>query len=214
MQRTSKRVVIEALAVAAILTATTTGIAAALDIGVGDISVSVGTESGLDVGIGIGDTSVGASVGAGGVSTSVGLGGAGVSVGLGGSGVAAAVDLGQGKIGTTTPGTLLPALLAGPRTPNGAEVRAASRVNCGAAGNSSVYTDYIVFDSTGSPVGVVKSAMVGPSLAIDSFTFSTLASFASPPRCVTVADRQLVAGSGALRLSYSGNAIHRAIAGH
>lgn len=225
-----------------LLAATGPGIADGLGVDLGGISVDIGTSSGLSVDVGVGSAvsasaavggsgvgadvdvgpsgsvaSVGASVGSDGVGAAATVGGgsvAAVNVGVGGTGVNVGVSVG-GSGATGNPG-------AGPggtpNTPGGviipaaSEVRAAQRRGCQGSGNSAVYNDYLVFDSAGMAVGLVKSASVGSDLRIHTVTISTLDSFASPAKCLQISDRKVKVGSGALQLSHSGNSIHRTLA--
>jgi hypothetical protein len=146
----------------------------------------------IDVGVGVGSSAgVGASVGPAGVSVSIGPG----------------TDPAGPPSNPSRNPSSPPA-----SGPSRDEVLAASRRECVGTGNSTVYDNYIVYDRTGLAVGVVKSANVGADLQVQRFTLSTLTSFAKPAECLTLSDRNMQIGAGAMRLSLSGNVLLRAIA--
>lgn len=199
-----------------------------VDVGVGSAAsatASVGA-SGVGAGATVGPSgsvaSVGATVGSGGVGADVSVGPSGsvasVGAGVGGGGVNLGVTVG-GSSGSGTPsnpgpgnGGSAPGKPGGVIIPAASEVRAAQRRTCLGSGNSAVYNGYLVFDSAGLAVGLVKSANVGSDLRVHDITIATLDSFASPQKCLQISDQRARVGNGAIQLSHSGNAIHRTLA--
>lgn len=191
--------------------------ASALSIGIGGddgigVDIGRGDDGGLGVGVDVGgDDGIGVDVGVGGGN---GVG-AGVSVG---DAVDADVSIGGRPSGASpgtpggTPGTGPSATVSSASMPGRAEVAKARRLVCRNDGNSEVYADYLVFDRSGRPVGVVASAWVGPDLKIDRLRFATLDSFASPAKCLTVSGDGARVGQGAIGLPYAGNDLQKAIA--
>ncbi len=161
---------------------------AEISVGLGGLGgVSIGHESGVRAGVGVGGVRAGASVGGGSVA------GVGVSVG-GASGIAAGVSVGGGTVagvgvsvggaapGTpTTPGVTPPVVIAPEVTPVSVTRPAtkivpppAAKMRCAKGGNSQVYNGLPVSDRNGTVMGWVHDTSLDQSLKIAGVSFQSV----------------------------------------